>query len=209
MKFTDFDFSKISQMINSMSEEEKDQLNGMAENMMDQAKNNMNQKAEEVEEEEDTDIFKFLEIPEDPYTDLPGTVIDQIEAAVDMEVYYEDMPEADFSAAVLFYAKAVLNLLRKFHYAVYQDVFGLTASSATMTLYSFVSPLMQPDAIRNLVDHGYGTTEGWTEHRAFLQQLAILLSRAEYETVQYLDVQMLKESLFKKKALLQIESLSR
>ncbi len=41
-----------------------------------------------------------------------GSVLDQIEAGSDLEVYYEDVKDADFSASALFYAKATLNMFQ-------------------------------------------------------------------------------------------------
>lgn len=198
MNFKDIDFSKVANILNSMSDEEKENLQKMAQDMMDQ-------KTESAEEEEDTDLFAFLNIPEEKYTDLPGTVLDQIESAVDLEVYYEDDPDADFSGSILFYAKAMLNLLRKYHYEVYRDVLNMSQGASTTTLYSFLTPLMQEGTIRTLVDAGYGTMEDWIFHRDCLQNLAILLSRAEYDRVGFQEVQMIKDILFNKKALLNVE----
>ena len=42
MKFSDIDFSAISRMMDSMSDEEKDRLNNMAQEMMDNMKTNKN-----------------------------------------------------------------------------------------------------------------------------------------------------------------------
>ena len=204
MNFRDIDFSKVAQMLNSMSDEEKDNLQKMAQDMMDKKV-----PQEEAAEEEDVDLFEFLKIPEEKYTDLPGTVLDQMEAAVDLEVYYEDEDQADFAASILFYAKAVLNLLRKYHYDMYTEVFGLSMSTSTTTLYSYLAPLMQEEAIHNLVDAGYGASEDWTFHKDMLQKLTILLSRAEYDVVGYEEIQMLKEVLFKQEALLNIVQLVR
>ena len=194
MNFKDIDFSKVAHILDSMSDEEKENLGKMAQDMM-----NQNQ-AEPAEEEEDVDFFEFLHIQEDDYTDLPGTVLDEIEAAVDMEVYYEEDMDADFSAVILFYAKAMLNMLRKYHYPIYRDVLGMNQNVATTTLYSYLAPLMQEENIQKL-----GNSHLWIAHRECLQTLTILLSRAEYDTVNYQEVQMMKETLFNKKALLNVK----
>ena len=52
MKFSDIDFSAISRIMDSMSDEEKDKLNDMAQNMMSDI-----QKPQESEEEEEIDDF--------------------------------------------------------------------------------------------------------------------------------------------------------
>ena len=196
MNFKDIDFSKVASILNSMSDEEKENLQKMAQDMM-------HEKEEEAEEE--TDFFEFLQIQEEDYTNLPGTVLDQMEAAADLEQYYEEDMDADFSGSVLFYAKAMLNVLRKYHYEVYRDVLNLSQSVSTTTLYSFLAPLMQEGTIRTLVDAGHGTMEDWIFHRDSLQNVAILLSRAEYDRVGFQEVQMLKDILFNKKAILNAE----
>ena len=57
MKFSDIDFSAISRIMDSMSDEEKDKLNDMAQNMMSDM-----QKPQESEEEEIDDFYAFLGI---------------------------------------------------------------------------------------------------------------------------------------------------
>ena len=52
MKFSDIDFSAISRMMDSMSDEEKDRLNNMAQEMMDNMKN-------EQEPEQEEDMYAF------------------------------------------------------------------------------------------------------------------------------------------------------
>ena len=54
MKFSDIDFSAISRMMDSMSDEEKDRLNNMAQEMMDNMKN-------EQEPEQEEDMYAFFE----------------------------------------------------------------------------------------------------------------------------------------------------
>ena len=82
MKFSDIDFSAISRIMDSMSDEEKDKLNDMAQNMMSDM-----QKPQESEEEEIDDFYAFLGIKEEDYQDLPGGVLDALEAACDLWLY--------------------------------------------------------------------------------------------------------------------------
>ena len=86
MKFSDIDFSAISRMMDSMSDEEKDRLNNMAQEMMDNMKN-------EQEPEQEEDMYAFYGINEEDYKDVPGIVLDQMEAASDLEGYYEDVKD--------------------------------------------------------------------------------------------------------------------
>ena len=151
MKFSDIDFSAISRMMDNMSDEEKNKLNDMAQNMM----NNMKQNEEP---EEETDFYEALNINEEDYADFPGSVLDQIEAGSDLEVYYEDVKDADFSASALFYEE-------------------------------------------------FGTPEGWMELKNALQQIYIILNRAEYDFVSHEDLQLLKDILFNQEVLLKIKNL--
>ena len=202
MKFSDIDFSAIGKMLDSMSDEEKEQINQYANNMME----NMQQNIEPEPVEEEPDFFEQLHIKEEDYQDLPGLVLDQIEAACDLEYYYEDDDQADFSASVLFYAKAVLHLLRHYDFAIYKELLNPDgfANPNVTTLYSYLFPLTDEKNIHTLVDHGYGDTSGWLEIQMMIRQLYTLLNRAEYDTVSYDDLQALKSILFEQKGLLKI-----
>lgn len=203
MKFSDIDFSAISRMMDNMSDEEKNKLNDMAQNMMSDMQSN-----QEVEEETE-DFYTFLHIDEEEYSDLPGSVLDQIEAACDLEQFYEDDKETDFSASVLFYSKAMLSLLRTYHFPIYKNVLEEKqfSNALTTTLSQYLVPLMNTEIIHQLVDEGFGTPEGWTSHRTCLQLLSILLSRAEYDFIRYEDLQNLKDLLIKEKGLLKVKEL--
>lgn len=198
MKFSDIDFSAISRMMDNMSDEEKSKLNNMAQNMMDNMKQNN-------EPEEEVDFYEALNIEEEEYSNLPGDVLDQIEAGSDLEVYYEDVKEADFSASALFYAKATLNMLRKYIYPVFKNFFDGFNNPQTTTIYSYLYPLMNQDNIHKLFDENYGTPEEWVELKDNLQQVYVLLNRAEYDFVSYEDLQMIKNILFHQQGLLKIE----
>ncbi|MBQ0065098.1 MAG: hypothetical protein KBT48_04990 [Firmicutes bacterium] len=195
MNFSDIDFSKVAQILNGMSDEEKQQMADMAQNMM----NNMNKPQEPVEEEQES-FYDFLNIDEEEYADIPGSVLDEIEQAVEMEQYYEDVPESDFSASALFYAKAVLNMARKYQYPIFSNVFEGFKNPATTTLYNFLFPLMNDENIHKLVDEGFSAD--WVQIRMVLQQMYVVLNRAEYDRVSYEDLQNVKNVLFGQKGLL-------
>lgn len=200
MKFSDIDFSAISRMMDNMSDEEKNKLNDMAQNMM----NNMKQNEEP---EEETDFYEALNINEEDYADFPGSVLDQIEAGSDLGVYYEDVKDVDFSASALFYAKATLNMLRKYIYPIFKNFFDGFNNPSTTTIYSYLYPLMNQDNIHKLFDEEFGTPEGWMELKNALQQIYIILNRAEYDFVSYEDLQLLKDILFNQEVLLKIKNL--
>lgn len=198
MKFSDIDFSALHQMMDSMNEEEKASLNDMANTMMNNMKENP---------EDELDMYDFLHIQEEDYADMP--VLDLIESAVELEDFYDGDPEADYSASVLFYAKAVLGLLRTIHFPVYAHVLDLPdfQNAVNTTIYSYLAPLMNPDHIHTLVNENFGTTEAWNIHKNALQQIYVLLNRAEYDFIRYEELQTLKALLFDQKALLSINEL--
>ena len=202
MKFSDIDFSALSRMMNSMSDEEKERLNTMAENMMENMKS-------EPESEEETDFYAHFGISETEYADLPGQVLDQIEAASDLEQYYEDVTESDFSASVVFLSKAVLNMVRHYHAKIYQDTLDLPkfANPKTTVLYDYYYPLLDEDHIHKLSDEGLGESSLWINHRNMLQQIYMALNRAEYGFISYETLQGIKSILFDQKGLLRIKDL--
>lgn len=202
MKFSDIDFSAISKMMNSMSDEEKDRLNNMAQEMMDNMKN-------EQEPEQEEDMYAFYGINEEEFENVPGIVLDQMEAASDLEVYYEDVKDEDFSASALFLSKAVLNMLRHYHFSVYKNVLGISKlSNPNMTtIYDFLYPLMNDETIQKLCDEGFGESSLWIEHRSMLQQVYTALNRAEYDFINYETLQDIKSILFERKGLLNISKL--
>lgn len=198
MKFSDIDFSALSQMMNNMSDEEKERLNNMAENMM----NNMKNEAH-VEEVEEITMYEFLNIDEEDYASF-GPVLDTIEQAVDIEQYYEDTKDTDFSACIIYYAKAVLNVLRTHHYSIYKNVLqanGFSNPNIT-TIQSYLIPLMNEENIHLLADEQFGSLMGWVDHKNFLLQLSVLLNRAEYDFISYEDLQTLKQMMFDNNALI-------
>ena len=187
MKFSDIDFSAISRMMDSMSDEEKDRLNNMAQEMMDNMKN-------EQEPEQEEDMYAFYGINEEDYKDVPGIVLDQMEAASDLEGYYEDVKDEDFSASVLFLSKGVLEI-SKF------------SNPNMTTIYDFLYPLMNDETIQKLCDEGFGESSMWIEHRSMLQQIYTALNRAEYDFINYETLQEIKSILFDKNGLLNITKL--
>ncbi|MDO4466171.1 MAG: hypothetical protein Q4C49_04075 [Bacillota bacterium] len=201
MNFKDIDFSKVSQILNSMSDEEKENLANMAQDMM----KNMNKPQEEEVEEEAQDMYSFLNIEEEEYADLPGTVLDEMEQASELEQYYEDVKESDFSASALFYGKAVLNMCRKYQYPIFSNLFDGFKNVNMTTLYNYYFVLMNDENIRKLSDEGFGNQQDWIQVRLLLQQMYILVNRAEYDTIRYEDIQSIKNILFDQKGLLLVK----
>ena len=154
-------------------------------------------------------MYAFYGINEEDYKDVPGIVLDQMEEASDLEVYYEDVKDEDFSASVLFLSKAVLNMLRHYHFSIYKNVLEISKfSNPNMTtIYDFLYPLMNDETIQKLCDEGFGESSMWIEHRSMLQQIYTALNRAEYDFINYETLQEIKSILFDKNGLLNITKL--
>ena len=66
---------------------------------------------------------------------------------------------------------------------------------------------MNQDNIHKLFDDELCTPEGLLELKNALQQIYIILNRAEYDFVSYEDLQLLKDILFNQEVLLKIKNL--
>lgn len=200
MKFSDIDFSSIANMMNNLSDEQKENLNSMAQNMMDKVSNEP--------EEEEISFYDYLHIQENDYSDLPGQVLDYIEAASDMEQFYEEDDTADVSAAALYYAKAVLVMEREYHFSIFKNVLqDANFSNPAMTTIQSYWNVLSDENIHKLVDEDFGTSDQWVQEKQLLQTVMIFLQRAEYDTVSSQDLQVLKKALIEQQGLLKIATL--
>lgn len=194
MNFNDIDFSAIKRMVDSLSEEERESLENMAKNMM-----NPNQEQPIVEEEEELPLFEKIGLDEEDFTSLPGLVQDQIEEAIDLEEYYEEDLNADYSASTLFYIKAFMNLIKKEIGPIYKNV--LSFQQPLITLDDFIQPL-STEAIHKLADEQFGESSAWLAFQNLLQFLSLQNKRAEFDTISYADLMMIKQKLFDEKGIL-------
>lgn len=199
MKFSDIDFSSIANMMNQLSDEQKENLNSMAQDMMNKV---------QTEPEEEISFYEYLHIDENDYKDLPGQVLDYLEAGSDMEQFYEEDENADISAAALYYAKAVLTMEREYHFPIFKNVLQVPGFSnpATTTIQSYWQALSDEN-IHHLVDEDFGTSEQWIKEKQLLQMVMICLNRAEYDFIHSQDLQVLKKALIDEQGLLQIATL--
>ncbi|MGN1275610.1 MAG: hypothetical protein ACI4UK_01280 [Floccifex sp.] len=200
MKFSDIDFGRIKEMMDNLNDDQKEEINQFAQNMMD----NMNKPKEEQEEEQMT-FYEFLQIDEEEYQDC--IVLDLIEQACDIEMYYEDTPQVDYSGCVLYYSKAILQTCRKYLYPFYQQFHLLNTPVSTTTLFSFLQPLMKDETIYLFVDENKSSSDRLMSFRSFLQQSLMMLNRAEFDFVNYEDLQVFKQILFDQKNLLSIKEI--
>ncbi|MGM9947997.1 hypothetical protein [Floccifex sp.] len=198
MKFSDIDFGRIKAMMDNLNDDQKEEINQFAQNMM----NNMN---EAKDQEEEITFYEFLHIDEEEYKDC--VVLDLIEQACDIEMYYEDTLEVDYSGCVLYYTKAILILCRQYLYPVYQELNVLNTSVSTTTLFSFLQPLMNEETIYLFVDENKTNSNTLISLRSFLQQSLMMLNRAEFDFVNYEDLQAFKQILFDQKNLLSIKEI--
>lgn len=190
MKFSDFDFGAIARMMDSLSDEQKEQVSSMADSMLNNMQNNMAAATEE--ENESQDYLEYLGLDEEFAGKLPSSVLNSLEAASDMEQFYEEIPEADYSASVLFLAKAVLQLLRQNAAPLLQKAgaAGFTSPSQT-TLFQYASGLNKEQVLSSAQENG---TEAETlkDLAASLMQLYILLQRAEFDVIRKQDLDTAK-----------------
>lgn len=188
MKFPGFDLNAISQMINSMSEEEKEQISSMAGSVME---NMARQKAEEMQEEESVDFTEYLHLPEALCETMPAAALAALESGADLEQYYEEIEDADFSASALFYAKALLLVLRE-----------------RCTPELFVHPISNP-AYADLMEYagalgeseelfadktGFSSAQFAALQQGILQAV-MFLKRAEYDVIDRRSLEVMKQML--------------
>ncbi len=200
MNWNDIDFSAIQKMVDSLSEEEKANLQSMAQNMMrgDFEPNLDIQPEEEIEETDP--LFQKLNMSEEEFENLPGTMQDALEAAIDLEDYYDEDLDADYSASVLFYAKALLSACRTNLYPHLKEMLAGMPSAQT-TLFSYLQALNESN-IHTLVDQGKGESATWASLAALISFMQLQLQRAEYDTISYADLVAIKHQLLDTKDLL-------
>lgn len=209
MQFPKFDFDQMQKILNNMSEEDKASLNSMAQDVLSQM--NMPNSADEPiaaeEEENDESFYDKLNIKEEQYNDLPGIVLENLEAACDLEEFYEDYPDADLSGSALFYIKALLNALKETAYPVFKEADSLNrlpikAALSLQDLIDFLSDMNE----ETLIDKGYGSQDYLDWLKGLLVSLNNFLSLAEYGVVKKTELSLIKSLLIENDALLTINS---
>lgn len=200
MDFSKIDFSAISRMLDQMSDEQKEQINDMAKSFLDK---------EEVDVDDDgpLDFYAFLNLDEEAYSTLPGMALDQIEAASDFEQFYDDDHTVDFSASILFYAKAILTILRKIYFPVFKVFFTEFHIEQTTTISQFLSVLESEQNVELLTHEGFLVAFQWIEIRNFLRSWLVLLNRAQFDRIGYEELQSAKQTLFDHDYLLSLYSM--
>lgn len=201
-----FDFSSISSLLNSLSDDEKENITEMARNMM----NNMQQPSQDDAEElvEEASLFDGLGVDEVKYSELKGKILDQMEEAYELESYYDDDPDSDYSAPLLFYSKAYLTALKEYVYPVYEEVKDLSSfpKAEQTDLYSYVLPLNE-SGMEDLVGAGYLTMEDWQQVSMLCMQAFVLLKKAESESVTFDELQAFKQELFSNDLLVKLHNI--
>lgn len=178
MNFNGFDFGQAAKILAGMSEEEKKSMMDMASDMM----NRMNQPAPAPEdsEEEEFLLCDWLPVQEETEDRLSEKVLDQFENAAALEEFYEDEPEADYSASVLFLSKGVLSYLKETWLPLYQRVLPEAGiQPAWAGLATFLVPLAQEETREKLAADG-GDLESLLTG---LQGINLALQRAEFDTI--------------------------
>lgn len=202
MGLFDFDFSAVERMFNSMSDEEKAKVMDTASTMMNKMNaEKMAETAKEIQEEEDEiSMDEYLALDDDLLKSLSPQAMDALESAVDLERYYEDVDDADQSGAALFYAKAVLALLRSYAAPVLAQSSSTFLQPAMTTLFSYVQAFSSPEQA--------ALFEGDASVLAsLLSQVLVFLQRAEYDCLSRNEIDVLKNILLEQNLLRKLVSL--
>ncbi len=209
MKFPNLDFDQLMGLYQSMSDEEKEQAKDLASKMMTGQFNpfgSMNpafmqeeeideddEEEEDEEDEEDEDEESFIEILDlDPKIakTLSPEVLDALEAAVDLETFYEDVDDADLSASVLFYSKALLYRLRE----AYPDICTVPVPFTTLSDY-FNALTLEPGEIGQIGERDRKALQSLISS-AFSLQTRALSDRIGETELESLKSSLLESSLF-------------
>ncbi len=196
MGLFDFDFSAVERMFNSMSEEEKHKVMDAASSMMNKmdagAMKEQAQEIREEEEDEPTGVEVYLGMDDELLEKMDGHTMEMLEAAADLEQYYEDIEDADLSASALFYSKAVLSLLR-LHIAPRLVIAGQHRFSKPelTSLYDYRMALGNEEAADTLGDL-CGDASKIEKIASGISTVMTYLQRAEFDSIGKADIEMFK-----------------
>lgn len=196
MDFSGFDFNAIRNLVNSLSDEEAAAIGKMAGDMM----SSMQKPQEEEETQNWTDYLQTEEGFEEAFS---GDVLDALEAAADMEQFYEDTENADYSAAVLFYAKATLLILRERFAPLFAENLNKEPFKhpEQTSLFNYIQELSYASDIQGLSAQTGITVSTFHLLGRKLMEVFVLLQRAEYDRVSREELQVLKDLLIRRKLL--------
>lgn len=198
MGLFDFDFSAVERILATMSDEEKKQMMDTAAQMMGKMDTDaMAATAQEIREENEDEqsLEEALGIDEELLSRLDSTTLEQLESAVDLEGYYEDVDDADQSGAALFYAKAVLTMLRKHVAPLLTDVNPAFALAQMTTLPQYAQALSTPEG-QAALKAKLEDPEQFDALCSQLGQVLVFLQRAEFDRISVNELSLLKDVLF-------------
>lgn len=198
MGLFDFDFSAVERILATMSDEEKKQMMDTAAQMMGKMDTDaMAATAQEIREENEDEqsLEEALGIDEELLSRLDSTTLEQLESAVDLEGYYEDVDDADQSGAALFYAKAVLTMLRKHVAPLLTDVNPAFALAQMTTLPRYAQALSTPEG-QAALKAKLEDPEQFDALCSQLGQVLVFLQRAEFDRISVNELSLLKDVLF-------------
>lgn len=223
MKLSDIDFSAVANMMNSLSDDQKASLNQMADQMMakmrphfdedlQQAEADLEQSqaAEDEEAEEEIEYFEGLHLGEE-YQALPESTLKALEAAWDLENFYDRDPEADYSASMLFLQKALGTLLQETLYPLCRNVLNLDFCSRKDAQHAemndYINALLNPVNVEKLSAEGFADPDFWSRLRFALSHLASKVYQAQIMPVSLEEVDSAKALLLDDGLLLQLKAL--
>jgi hypothetical protein len=191
MDFKNIDFAALRHLAANLTDEQIQQAAQMAEHVM-------NQKAEE---EESKDFREGLRLGEE-YDNLPGSVLDALEAAWDLQDFY-DGQEADYSATVLFLAKSLLFELRASVHPLLMNLIGFEVPKAYTQLQDYAGALTDSN-IQKLAEAAQQSQ--WEGVRQLIHTAMSAQYRAQSDCVTLEQVQALETVLIP--GLLELEALA-
>lgn len=114
--FDKIDFMKAAQAVADMSDEERSQMMDMAKdmfaNMQQSAASAPQAETEEDQEEPARENWQILGLSIEQYNRLDEQLKELLDNAAELEDFYDQDAEADYSASTLFFYKAALAILR-------------------------------------------------------------------------------------------------
>ncbi|OLU37701.1 hypothetical protein [Ileibacterium valens] len=208
MKFPDIDFDAIGRMVDLLDDNQKEKITSMASDLMNHTMNNLNpEDADQNPEDQSLDYTEYFNISDDLVSKLDSDALSALEAASDLAQFYDEIPEADLSASVLFLSKAALITLRNKAGKILKNnqIDGFN-SPQFMSLGEFLTQISNLD--NKKLNKLLCLTEGQLKKiQNELMQIELLLSRSQFDTIRKEDLDYAKSILIDDQLLLDLANI--
>ena len=210
MKFPDIDFDAIGRMVDMLDDNQKEKITSTASDLMNHTMNNLNpEDADQNPEDQLLDYTVYFNISDDLVSKLDSDALSALEAASDLAQFYDEIPEADLSASVLFLSKAALITLRNKAGKILKNnqIDGFN-SPQFMSLGEFLTQISNLD--NKKLNKLLCLTEGQLKKiQNELMQIELLLSRAQFDTIRKEDLDYAKSILIDDQLLLDLANIQK